>query len=167
MPFRPWVRGVHALYALANIYRVNEETVILSPETTLRLRNHFVDVVKRLEAHQRPNGAWFGNWAESAEIKVKSDPTAFEAIAATGHHLEWIAIMPPDLRPSRRAIAKAAQLLVELLPAHDISTIANNYAPFSHAARALLLLEKMDPDEFLNSDAYQKVTPLARPVAKK
>jgi len=87
---------------------------------------------------------WLGRWHES-KAPLADAPWAFQAIAVTGHHLEWIALAPPQFRPRRESVERAALALARLIPQQPPPTVANSYAPFSHAARALLLMEEADP----------------------
>jgi hypothetical protein len=135
--------GTHALYALVTMLRVDEIYDILSDKNRNRIRTRLRDVCHILETNQSTEGAWFEGWP--GRNQPGADNETFQAIWVTGHQLEWIALAPRDLRPKRESISKAAQLLARIIPQHVVGTIENNYDAFSHAARALVLMERIDP----------------------
>jgi hypothetical protein len=149
--------GIHALYALACLYRANTLYPVLPTEVSAKIEDYFTNASRILEKSQLPSGAWQEDWAK---IKIsKPESKSSETVLATGHHLEWIATVPPALRPNRKTIERAARFLTKIIPEHDFSTIAASYAPFSHATRALMLLEKTNASEFLHSSDYLMAHP--------
>ena len=98
--------GAHTPYALVNLLRANQQYPILDPDVARRVEAHLVDISRRLEANQDPSGAWLGRWYVSRE-PVPDETIGFQAIWATGHHLEWITLAPEHLRPNRQCIERA------------------------------------------------------------
>jgi hypothetical protein len=142
--------GVHAMYALINLLRVNDRYPILKPVTRERIERRIARVSRLLEANQSPDGAWYLDW-HVGKVPSEDEPVGFQAVWMTGHHLEWIALAVPRLRPDRKVIQKAASYLVKAIPLHTIHTIAESYAPFSHAGRALALIEEVDPAQVIKA----------------
>ncbi len=136
--------GTHALYGLVNLLRAHRLHPVLRPGTADAVEKHLSRVSALLEANQSAEGAWFEKWHQSNRPTLPEDAT-LEAITAVGHHLEWVAMAPPDLRPKTPCLAKAAEFLVRVIPGHSVNTIAGSYSTFSHAGRALALLSEADP----------------------
>ena len=68
----------------------------------------------------------------------------------TGHHLEWIALAPPEARPSPVAVERATKWLYKAIlqqPA-AYAYFGTGYNDNTHAARALLLLHHRAAAEF-------------------
>jgi hypothetical protein len=145
--------GIHVPYALVNLLRANEQHSVVSSATAKSIENRLVEISRLLESHQDESGAWFGDWT-TAPVSGTSSQNSFEIITATGHHLEWVALAPNRLRPSEQSVAKAARLLARLIPEHDSITISNprSYGPFSHAARALMLLHNVNPERIIQTE---------------
>jgi hypothetical protein len=135
--------GAHTPYAIINLLRVNEVAPCLEPATVAEAEAYMKNVSRLLAKNQHKSGAWTSHWAESAETS-KAMRWGFEAIWATGHHLEWIALARPDLRPDVSVIGRAEIALGDLLLKHTYQTASNSYPQFSHACRALALLEEYD-----------------------
>jgi hypothetical protein len=142
--------GTHLPYALVQLYRSNEECYLFSRSLAGRIATTLSRVSRLLERHQSREGAWYAQWQESASAD-ETEPAAFQAIAATGHHLEWISYAPPPLRPGEETIRRAARFLAESIPLNSVTTISRSYPRFSHAARALVLLEEVDPANLISN----------------
>ncbi|MCI0380420.1 MAG: hypothetical protein L0215_22780 [Gemmataceae bacterium] len=142
--------GIHVPYALVNLLRAHYLHPVLSKEAVQFAETRLQEISRLLEKNQSPSGAWFENWHVSNTPKDGPDPT-FQIISATGHHLEWIALAPERLRPATPCVKRSARLLAELIPRHTVNTISSGYTAFSHAARALALIEECDPAEVIRT----------------
>ncbi len=142
--------GTHVPYALINLLRAHSLHPVLADETARNAEERLKEISRLLETHQASTGAWFDNWHLSDRPKKGKDP-GLQIIAAVGHHLEWIALAPETLRPEPTCIQRAARLLASMVPQHSLETVASTYPPFSHAARALALLEEADPAEVIRT----------------
>ncbi|WP_197444091.1 hypothetical protein [Maioricimonas rarisocia] len=138
--------GCHAPYSVVVILRVDEEHGLLSPAMRKRAEDWLRTLCDRLEARQSESGAWGADWGETGMMWRDE---VLDRITVTGHHLEWIALAPKHLRPSREAIARAVVSLrsdveaLQPLPYRSFKTLL----PVSHAARALALCRGEDPYE--------------------
>lgn len=144
--------GAHVPYALVNLLRANEQEAILDEATAERVESHLAQFSRRLEENQDPSGVWLGSWYKSSEPSPENS-RGLQALTATGHNLEWIALAAPRLRPRPDCVERAARALARLLPAHPFSTAVNTYPTFSHACRALALMEEVQPAALLASES--------------
>jgi hypothetical protein len=147
----PWRDGVcagtHRLEALAVLARVDDQAHALEPRERRKVVEHLANVSNVLTRSQHSAGYWTGRWWDPNDAQSARVPTKLETILATGHHLEWLALAPPEAQPPREVIVRAAQWLVQAMLEIDEKTLQEMYGPFSHAARALCLWRSQDPYE--------------------
>jgi hypothetical protein len=109
------------------------------------------EVIRLLEDRQESDGGWPADWAGVGRM----DPSlGWEGIPATrirvtGHHLEWIAVAPKELRPSDASVSKAIRFLQETMSRTPGDTYYAYYNLMTHAARALVLFSGREPVEVL------------------
>ena len=139
--------GVHQLYAVAYLLSWDQECKVLRSRTRSLCRNLLKRVSHRLALSQDMSGGWDGNWwgdGDSERLWPGQSNNSMNSLSATGHHLEWIAIAPPDCCPEpivvRRAIEGCVDLLKELR--QNTSEGFKVMLPALHAARAIVLLAK-------------------------
>lgn len=130
--------GAHTMYALASIIRAHRMTPILDEDTVAIAEGYVRKISRLLELHQSSSGAWLKDWVRSSEPAPKT-PLGYQTILVTGHHLEWIALAPDDLRPRRECVESAARVLAATLKLQDAQTAGNSYPEFSHALRAVFM----------------------------
>ena len=139
--------GNHRLYSLTILLRLDDEKKLLSPAARQDVVAHLAEATKRLAANQHADGYWDRNWFDlKVEAKdedlVLGGPLA-RRILATGHALEWWAMVPEglqtQLQPTRDVVVKASQWLVREIEQMDEKTVDANYTFLSHAGRALAL----------------------------
>lgn len=156
--------GTHGACVLMTLYRVDQEQAVLSAEVREQIRGYFRDVSRSLEYGQTGQGSYAWRWAPNVEEPRRARPEqagnhpelAF-GVAVTGHHLEWIALAPPDLRPSRRSIRRASAFLLETLASQPVNGQSPEYPAVTHAARALCLLVNQ-PAERILAEALDNVS---------
>jgi hypothetical protein len=137
--------GTHRLISLATVLHVNERSTLLSPVVNERLRAYLKEVCVGLGEIQQPDGSWSGTWYQ--ELKEKSrrarpnGQAIMPSVIATGHHLEWIWLLPPDLRPERACCTRATRWLLAVLSqnSRDHKWVEQWHCPAIHAARSILL----------------------------
>jgi hypothetical protein len=95
-----------------------------------------------LEQTQLSYGAWGRNYygPASTERDREATESSIDQFVVTGHHLEWIAEAPLECRPNRASIESAARFLCKFTDECSAMTIRGTYGPFTHAARAVLML---------------------------
>jgi hypothetical protein len=133
--------GTHLLYSLAVILRVDRAVPVLSPSSRLALREHLAETVSRALASQGPDGGWQPGWhhppRRQPDDGSRTDQSGPGRILVTGHHLEWLLLLPDDLRPTDDGLRRAALWLREELSRATDQAIAEDYCPYSHAVRVL------------------------------
>jgi hypothetical protein len=138
--------GCHVPYAIAVVLRVDDVEKILSPTTRQSAEERLVEFKQRLELTQRSDGAWDASWSGNLNRRDLYPDDLIDAITATGHHLEWIALVPSQLRISNDRIecsVDALSLLVQNLMQRQPMSFKDSL-PCIHAARALCLLRRVD-----------------------
>jgi hypothetical protein len=89
---------------------VDRHRPILAEPTRSAVIAELGQTSQRLEHVQLASGAWTLDWAKDdppiASAWLPDDQTG-PLLHATGHHLEWIALAPPELRPKEECIRKA------------------------------------------------------------
>ena len=134
--------GTHTLYALASLYATDVQAPCLLQATRESVRSRLLKFSHDLTDSQSAAGFWSRHWSpELADADAMEDEHT-EWVRCTGHHLEWIALLPADLRPGDAVVHRAAQFLLATL--RDISPLdlyeSRSFCPLNHAARALVVL---------------------------
>jgi hypothetical protein len=140
--------GVHQLHALTILLRVDAQRPILSAPVRDRIRARLAEVSRVLAYSQRADGSWPWEWPKLVKGgKPQEVPNPYRRevvvdLVVVGHHLEWMALAPPELRPPAETISMAARFLVRSWPqcAAAVEMDWHVFNPLTHAARALWLL---------------------------
>jgi len=134
--------GTHGLIALTTLLRVDREAPILSPIHRDKLKQYLALSVEQLVHSQLPDGGWSRQWMHPRPKKESARVSAENMIQATGHHLEWLILLPQDLQPEPYILEHAARNLVRLLLFRiDDAQWRNQYfCPLTHAARSVSIL---------------------------
>ncbi len=141
--------GTHRVYSLMVLVRLDDEHDILSDARREEIMEHLRSVRDLITASQFPDGHWPSNWSEGADALTKpASDELFKKVIATGHHLEWLAIAPPELHPPREQILKAADWAIQTTVEQSESDILQRYTFFSHVGNALALWRKTHPADF-------------------
>jgi hypothetical protein len=137
--------GTHLLYALTILLRADAQEPVLTDAVRSRVHDHLARAVREVIRSQAPDGTWDWRWHEETappDRRGGDRPGAIdpEVLRLTGHHLEWLMLLPTDLLPPRAVFAKAVRPLLVHLGSDPQEKIGSNYCPYSHAGRVLLLL---------------------------
>lgn len=143
--------GTHRLEALVVLEQAHERTAGLSRAQRKRLLSHLEATSATLAQSQNQAGYWTKRWPEGAAGATDEAAPLAERILATGHHLEWMALAPPETLPPRETIVRAAQWLGRAMLEVDDRTVALEYGPFSHGARAMCLWRRQEPADVWQS----------------
>jgi hypothetical protein len=138
-------QGTHLLHALTVLHVVDRERPVLGPEVQAEIRERLRRETALLVETQRPTGEWWAGWSDpqaSRELLafVSNDQHTRMAVTVTGHHLEWLLLLPPDLRPPDEVFRRAGAWLRARLLRATKEELKDGYCPYSHAARVVQAL---------------------------
>ena len=153
--------GLHRLEAMVVLWRADEALGPASSHREQRQRerrlermlSHMQRIVQLLATSQSDAGYWTRQWPSGTPPKIDAPVSLADRILVTGHHLEWLAIAPPELQVPEPILRRAAQWTARAIQEVDDETLLEYYGPFSHAGRALSLWRKEEPYQ-----AWQRLT---------
>lgn len=144
--------GTHRVYSLVVLLRLNETYGgdLISDSTEQEIRNYLFETRDLIVAAQAPDGSFPPNWTDGAEATAKADPAEkeYRRVISTGHHLEWLAIAPPEFHPDREVVHRAADWAIRNTLETPQDVVNQNYTFYSHVGNALALWRKTSPPEF-------------------
>jgi hypothetical protein len=152
--------GTHLPYALAVLWAANLKDRLLSETVRDRIANRLRYFSAALEKSQGAGGWWDRKWIKERVNANRHETQSEELVRNTGHHLEWIALVPADLGPSNDCITRAVHFLVPVLKSPRVSELPGGavFDISSHAARSLVLLAgDLSPTELMK-DRWRKRT---------
>jgi hypothetical protein len=139
--------GTHVLRSLVVLLRVQSTYPILSPEVEGKVAEHLGAAVARLERVQCRNGAWTPGWMvdfPDAGARDRFEALMTEAPSklahATGHHLEWIALLPTAIHPKRQVLEAAVGWTLGAVERATVDEISRDLCPYSHCFRVLKMV---------------------------
>jgi hypothetical protein len=150
--------GMHVPYVAAILLQVQEQHRILGPGIDRELRLYLKRASARLQGQQNENGTWPIQWAEGVPQQAVLDPDVGDELPPSlsanhpvvwmtllGHHLEWIAASPEELRPPLTCIKRAVTFLVTRIATLSDRSVHEFYHLLTHAGRALCHYAGIDP----------------------
>jgi hypothetical protein len=132
--------GVHLLQSLTVLFLADRQAPILSDEIRHAVRDRLQEHALRVVEHQRSTGAISHLWyldeegRTSREKLVEGVVQQRLGVVATGHHLEWLILLPDEMRPRDEVFARAGSWLFDQLRQAPPEEIVESYCPYSHAA---------------------------------
>jgi len=146
--------GTHRCLVLAMAAQIDRGVPFLGESVRKAVAVAIRDASLMLEGSQHFDGSWGTDWtAGTATGDDEGHATELLASAVvTGHHLEWIAVAPDDLRPSALSVERAIVWLQSALSVQPPQFYLEHYGPLTHAARALVILSGSDAFDL----AFQK-----------
>jgi hypothetical protein len=127
---------------------------VLSRDSRARLRRHLEDAVATAVAAQHADGYWTIAWHQWPMPPMRVADTPATRLLATGHLLEWLTYLPPDLHPNASVYQSAAAWLLSTLTPTQAG--AADYCATVHALCALRNLVD-EADQQLDSQPVPKV----------
>jgi hypothetical protein len=149
--------GCHLPYAIVLILRLDEVSPVLSPSRRQEAISWLEGLAWHLETHQSSYGGWDRGWPGETPVRFMWGDPVLDRLTVTGHHLEWMALAPPQVLPSREVIRRAVNTIasdvaaLNRIPGRSFKTLL----PVAHAGRALVLLHGGDAFS-LFSEAWRK-----------
>lgn len=134
--------GVHLMIAMTVLARVDENENILTPKTRHRVHEYLAMRVRDAVSSQLPDGSWPMVWW--TEESVRDGPPLLASIHAldqkvtiTGHILEWIHTLPPDLQPPPESVRSAVLWITPVLIGKAGHFDETDICPCTHAIIAV------------------------------
>lgn len=150
--------GTHRVYSLMLLIRLDQEFDILSDAKYAEVYAHLESVRDLIIASQFADGSWPGNWPDGRDaVENPTDEELYKKIIATGHHLEWLSIAPPDLHPPEEQICKAVDWIVDITKSQTRADIKARFTFFSHVGAALCNWRQVHPADFWHN--WEKTHP--------
>ena len=137
--------GIHLLEAQAILLRADDEYDLLSPAVRKKIHNHLIRQISALERTQLPDGSFNKIWyapdlPASSISSIFAETDRNSRVHITGHHIDWILLLPDDMLPPNDVFDRAGHFLLSSISACEERDLHRHYCPYSHAARVLLLL---------------------------
>lgn len=163
--------GTHGPITLTILLRADEQEPVLSESVRRQVREYLRRIAKTLVEIQSPEGWFPADWQRvlsGKELEPVPRPLpAVPALLATGHHLEWLMLLPDDLRPPQEVFRRAAVWSLEALAGKtaDPQWVDEWYCPASHAVRSVILLSRPQEGKAVSRDGPSpRERPTAHPV---
>lgn len=139
--------GCHLPYGLATVLSVHQQHPILSDAVCRRVRQRLTEYSDWLTERQGQDGSWQLVWSvEPSTASQHQDDTVLwgakemDVVSVTGHHLEWMTICEPSVRPADPVIERAVRFLTGAIP--QLGPLVrgdwHHYLPISHAVKSVL-----------------------------
>ncbi len=150
--------ATHVPYALAVLLQADDQEGILAPEVRGRVEGRLREISQALARTQTAAGAWDRRWIESRRNAPAAEPELDDWVRNTGHHLEWMALVDPALRPPPEVVRRGVDFLRAVLTRAEPRMLApaKRYGPYSHAGRALQLLAGRPSAAEVMADAWSR-----------
>lgn len=134
--------GIHLLEALVVLLRVDQQHPVLSQEQRTKTRDHLARQVTHLVQTQDQDGSWGSGWyrRRPSALPVRAETDTASRVHVTGHHVDWMLLLMPDMLPPDETFQRSAEFLQASLLAASGEEIQSHYCPYSHAAHVLMVL---------------------------
>jgi hypothetical protein len=151
--------GTHRLIALTTLIRVDQEQKLLKNSVRHDLVSFLTNTVSILTNNQRPDGAWTNGWWErpaSTPAALDVDSSFLWQLTATGHHLEWLILLPLDLLPKEKVFKGSGEWTLRALKmaSEDPDWCRVNFCAVTHALRSLYVIGGVKSSAVPDSDHH-------------
>ncbi len=142
--------GIHRLEGLALLLQLDHAHHLLSPASRNGVVAYLAQEVKLLIATQSEDGSWPETWylqeasgTDGASARHRTI-NIHRRVHVTGHHVDWLLLLPSDLIPHATVFENAGQFLLKAILSAEDEDLLKHYCPYSHAAHSLRLLSSND-----------------------
>jgi hypothetical protein len=138
--------GTHLAYTLTVLGRVDRQQPVLTEPVRERLWQWLRQARDAALATQAPDGSWTVDWNRALLADGEQKPMAPDVnnlhsrLLTTGHVAEWLLYLPEDLTVPESCLRRAGWWLCERLRVAAPDQVRDEFCPYTHAARVLLLL---------------------------
>jgi hypothetical protein len=129
--------GTHTLQTLAVLAHVDRKHEIWREATRDEVIATFEWACQRLEKRQLPDGSWDADWDFSTRMITAQRSNFLTRLRVTGHHLEWIVMLPANARPAEEVLIRAADFVTKGADRMSRVELEENVCAWSHGIRAL------------------------------
>ncbi|MCA8995690.1 MAG: hypothetical protein KDA80_01855 [Planctomycetaceae bacterium] len=141
--------GTHRVYSLMLLIRLDDEFDILSDSAREQAYAYLESIRDLITASQFEDGHWSEGWHRGAEeVTDPTDGEFYRSIIATGHHLEWLSIAPPELHPPEEKIKKAVDWIIDVTKQQTRSDVKTRFTFLTHVGSALCNWRQVRPADF-------------------
>lgn len=141
--------GTHRVYSMMLLIRLDDEFDILSDAIRQQVYGYLEFVRDAITAAQFEDGHWPSNWPDGkAAVEKPVDEQEYKKVIATGHHLEWMSIAPPDLLIPEAQIKKAMDWVIATTKKQKKSDLKQMFTFYSHVGAALCNWRQVRPADF-------------------
>jgi hypothetical protein len=127
--------GTHLLFDLAVLMQVHRQCPIFSRPVALQIDDFLAVTVATVERTQRPDGSWGTDW-RGQTLPYSDSPAT--SLLITGHLAECLTYLSPNHQVRADIVFRSLGFLAKTVEAASEAEVANDYCPYSHAARVLL-----------------------------
>lgn len=131
--------GTHVLYALALIIQADDESGVLSHAARQAAISFLAAARHGLRLTQRADGSWTPEWAGNSTVAPIA-MNALDAVWVTGHQLDWMALVRPEMRVADAQLGAAMRFVIEATATAEKAEVARNLCAHAHGVRATLRL---------------------------
>jgi hypothetical protein len=137
--------GTHLIYTLTVLGRADQQEPVLTGAVRERLWQRLRQARDAALATQEPDGSWPLDWnrallADTEQKQQAPDITDPDSrLLTTGHLAEWLLYLPEELAVPESCLRQAGWWLYERLRVASPDQVRDNFCPYAHAARVLLL----------------------------
>jgi hypothetical protein len=128
--------GCHRLHAIRKLLLY--KSIVLSADIRGALIEHERDLVKRIVASQNVDGSWDPAWfvdeLDDGNLNLEGEN---DSILITGHILEWLFELPPEIQPHDECFQRAFDFLSFRLRNTSNTDFESNFCPYTHVLLSL------------------------------
>jgi len=129
--------GTHALYVLAVFQSVDKNYPLWKERSwQQQVEAALSDAADRLTQSQLADGSWDEHWELPSLTHGGTTMDDMKRMLVTGHHLEWLALVSKELRPSERVLLAAGEFILKRASDLRSDQIIKQICPCSHGLRA-------------------------------
>ncbi len=135
-------RGLHLVMTLTKILRIDRRCTILSPGVRESLNSYVRRKLADAIQSQLMDGSWPLLWSRSGFSGIRDrtpEDSNVSRILVTGHMLEWIHMLPKDMKPPIDVVQTGSLWVLQNLRSVPEETITKEYCPYTHAVLSLYL----------------------------
>lgn len=141
--------GTHRVYSLMLLVRLDDEYDILTDSARAQAWSYLEQVRDAITNSQLADGHWPSNWPDGrAAVDQPITEDLYKQVIATGHHLEWLSIAPPELHPPADKVEAAMRWIIRTTKERTHEEIKQNFTFFSHVGAALANWRQTRPATF-------------------